>query len=300
MARRQVTAPVRERPTAAEFPAPSRSRAAKRASWLRQAAVLAVVTAVVSAGIIFGIAPHLGSSTSAGAGSQSGPTVYQLVSRLDPAVVRTVGSGGLADPLKPVSGAAPLLDSRQKPLLIFVGAGPCDACAALRWSVVVAVSRFGSFDYLPLMAMPAHGSSPQVASFSFFGAGYRSDLISFAGVETSNTAGKSLQPLSATGQQLLDALDVPPYVPQASAGALPWLDIGNRYVMQGSGYPQDVISGLPWTEVGKRLSRAADPVAQGIIGTANYLTAAICKTTSMQPASVCDVAPISSMASQLP
>ncbi len=91
--------------------------------------------------------------------------------------------------------------------------------------------------------------------------------------------------------------DAPPYVAATSAGHIPWLDIGNRYAMQGNSF---LLQGLAWGQVAARLANASDPIAGAILGSANYLTAAICKVTSMQPATVCQGAPIAGMIEQLP
>jgi hypothetical protein len=48
-----------------------------------------------------------------------------------------------------------------------------------------------------------------------------------------------------------------------------------------------------------RQQSAASPIAKGALGTANYLTAAICKLTGGRPASVCTSPVITSLQGRL-
>jgi hypothetical protein len=55
----------------------------------------------------------------------------------------------------------------------------------------------------------------------------------------------------------------------------------------GASYNPAVLSGLSWTQIADDLSTPSGPVAQGVLGTANYATAAICALTGDQPATAC-------------
>jgi hypothetical protein len=48
-----------------------------------------------------------------------------------------------------------------------------------------------------------------------------------------------------------------------------------------------VLSGLTWAQIASDLKNPDSQVAKAINGTANYITAAICKMTGNQPASAC-------------
>ena len=65
--------------------------------------------------------------------------------------------------------------------------------------------------------------------------------------------------------------------------------IGNKYLEVGNlaGYGPSNLAGLNWSQIGADLKTPSNPVAKGIDGLANYLTAAICKLTNNQPASAC-------------
>ncbi len=66
----------------------------------------------------------------------------------------------------------------------------------------------------------------------------------------------------------------------------------------GSPYDPGVLAGLSWSTIATDLSNPNSAVAQSIDGTANYITAAICKMTGNQPASAC-TSTVQSLESQI-
>ena len=60
-----------------------------------------------------------------------------------------------------------------------------------------------------------------------------------------------------------------------------------------------MLQGKTWTEVAAALSDKSTAIAQGADGAANILTAAICKVTNDQPASVCSSPAITSLQGKL-
>jgi len=73
------------------------------------------------------------------------------------------------------------------------------------------------------------------------------------------------------------------------------MDIGDRYLIVSPSYdpavlrtnPQDSSSSpLSQQEIADQLS-TVNPLSQNVLGTANFLTAAICSITNNQPSSVC-------------
>jgi len=90
-----------------------------------------------------------------------------------------------------------------------------------------------------------------------------------------------LQALTAAQQELMARYD--------SAGSIPFIDIGNAYVQLSSLAPygpQD-LQHLTWSQIAAALHDPSSALAKSIDGSANYLTAAICKLTGNQPASAC-------------
>jgi hypothetical protein len=80
--------------------------------------------------------------------------------------------------------------------------------------------------------------------------------------------------------------------PQAAPGTLLTadgkpVDFGNKYISIGASYDPSVLSGLSWTQIAADLSKPHTKVAEAVDGTANYITAALCKLTRNQPATAC-------------
>ena len=273
--------------------------------WRRPISIVLMVITLATVALALGLSltgaqKSPTASSSAGEPAPSGKPLLQSLAQVEPGVI-TPASGGLANPFTALpASAAPLVDTANKPVIIFDGSEPCIGCAPQRWTLVVALTRFGTFAHLPLLVLPAGSSNPALASFSFAGAAYSSKYLTFVGVEKKDFTGKPLQTLPADAQQASDSFNAPPYVPAATAGFIPWLDIANRYSLQGSTYAPSVIGNLDWGHIETRLSKGSDPVTKAVVGSANWLTAAICKTTNMQPAAVCTSAPIAGLVTQLP
>jgi hypothetical protein len=58
-------------------------------------------------------------------------------------------------------------------------------------------------------------------------------------------------------------------------------------MIAGASFDPSVLSGLSWTQISQDLRNPSSPVARAILGTANYMTAALCQMTNDHPASVC-------------
>ncbi len=69
---------------------------------------------------------------------------------------------------------------------------------------------------------------------------------------------------------------MPPYVNSVDqSGAVPFLDIGNRYILAGAQYNPQVLAGLSAAQIASQLSNPSSPVARAIDGSANVIIAAI-------------------------
>ncbi len=60
-------------------------------------------------------------------------------------------------------------------------------------------------------------------------------------------------------------------------------------------YLPDVLSGMSWQAVADSLLQPSSQQAKPILGSANLITAAICKLTADQPATVCSSSTIQSI-----
>lgn len=259
-------------------------------------ATLVVITLVLGTFIYAGSQPD----TQTVGGGPAPDSLIQQVSDVNPSTMQAVAAGGLSNPLSRITTASLLQSPTGKPQVLYVGAEYCPFCAAERWSLIVALGRFGAFQHLQLTTSSATDLYPNTATFTFYHSAYTSQYIDFQSVEeTARDQSLPLQTPSASQKQIIHTYDAMPYIPAGKAGGIPFVDIGNQYVTVGSGYSPQLLSGLSWQQIASRLDKPNDPVTRNIVGNANYLTAAICQITGNQPSSVCTVVPIPQIQQQL-
>jgi Domain of unknown function (DUF929) len=288
-------------------------RAEQRKRILLASGAVVVVLAVVLTFVIIKLnnKPTVASASS----SPNGPTGSALTSLVNttttvPAsVLDTVGAGTFNGKVQTITGNPPPLVSNGKPELLFIGAEYCPYCAANRWAMIVALSRFGTFSGLTTVHSGITDGAgdqepyPNTPTFSFVNAKYTSKYLTFTSVEgetnipdTSTGGYTALQTPTSAQQALLTKYDAAPYTTEA--GAIPFLDFGNKYVSIGVSYPNTAIQGLTWSQIAADLHNPNSTAAKAVDGTANYFTAAICKMTGNQPASACTPA-VQALESQL-
>ena len=237
-----------------------------------------------------------GSSATADPGTTAlSPSVLAALS-VPAATLDAVGSPS-ADVLPTAVGSGAIgRGADGKPLITYVGAEYCPYCAAERWALAVALSRFGTFSNLSGTHSSDADVYPDTQTLSFYGSSYTSPYVDFQPVEeaTNQPAGASYQALQApTAEQ--SAL-MAKYDPQ---GSIPFLDIANRYVIVGASFSPQVLQGLSRSQIAAQLSDPSSPVAQAIDGTANDITAAISAVTGNQPSAVGGSAAIAAIAQKL-
>ncbi len=258
-------------------------RAAKRQSpWRGKGPIIATLAAVVLlvVGFVVFAQAQQGSSSTSGIGAPLPASIYNQVTGVSSSVSNTVGTGGLPDPLRSISGSSTALTNNGKPEFLYIGGEFCPYCAAERWSMTIALSRFGTFSNLHQMASAANDGN--YSTLTYHGSSYTSKYISFVPVENEDRSQNQLEPLTSQQQQILATVGNNGY---------PTLDIAGQYSNNGSqysgGYDPALLNGLTWSQIGSKLSNPNDPVTKAVVGNANYLTAAICKVTNNQPASAC-------------
>ena len=69
-------------------------------------------------------------------------------------------------------------------------------------------------------------------------------------------------------------------------------------MIAGATYYPTGFAALGWSQIAADLSNPNSAVAKSVLGTANYITAAICKMTGNQPASAC-TSTVQSLESQI-
>jgi hypothetical protein len=290
-------------------------RAEQRKRILIASGSIVVVLAVVLALILVKL--NSKSPSSSGPSASNGPAgaalaqVVGKVTAVPASTLDTVGSGSGSVTAKPTSISGSPLTANGKPEMLYIGAEYCPYCAAERWAMIVALSRFGTFSGLSTVhsaSVDGAGNKepyPNTPTWTFYKSSYTSQYLTFTPVEgetnipdKSNGFYTTLQAPTTAQQALLNKYDAPPNVPSGNQGAIPFIDFGNKYMIAGASYNPQVLTGLSWSTIATDLSNPSSPVAKAIGGTANYITAAICKLTGNQPASAC-TATVKSLESQL-
>ncbi len=240
-------------------------------------------------------------------------SVVQAATSVPAAVLNTVGAPAPDGPAPVVLSGQPALVVGGRAAVVYVGSEFSPYCAAARWALVVALSRFGTFGHLGATSSSGAEAFPGIQTFSFDGASYRSRLVSWTGVEE---YGPTLNATEPAGFALLHRPDplarslLARYGSDPGSGAgdrstggatLPFIDIGNRVVAEGAGigFSPGALQGVSMAQIATDLSDPTSPVAQAVLGAANEFTAAICATTAETPARVCRSAGVRAGASRL-
>src|SRR5580704_15030740 len=222
---------ARER-IAAERAARKRAEARRRlqAAIVAVTAVLAVVVTLVAVKLTSPPARLVASE------SPASSVVASQVTAVPAAVLTRVSPGQAITPLQTVKTSGPPLTIGGKPAIVFVSEESCPFCAAERWSLTVALSHFGTWSHLGITTSSATDVYPNTATLSFRTAHYQS-------TELTHNAGRPLQAQTSLDTRLIGTFDVPPYVNSADqSGAVPFLDIANRYILAGAQYDPQVLA----------------------------------------------------------
>jgi hypothetical protein len=243
---------------------------------------LPVLTVILVLALFGGIALHIaGSGGTRSERASSGPVVPPAIGAT---TFASVGTGNILNPIQRVSpGVQVLRDSSGKPVFLWLGAEYCPYCAAERWSVVVALDRFGSFTNLHASSSSDLDVYPDTPTFTFHGSQYSSQYLTFESVELEDRNQKPLETPTPTQSAQMQRYD--------PDGSIPFLDIGNQYLQIGSAYSVAVLVNQSWNSIANQLNNPSSLITQNIVANANYIAAAICRLTNNQPASVCSVAP---------
>jgi hypothetical protein len=240
------------------------------------------VVIIVAVLVIVKVSTGAGGPKSGEQASAASKGVVAAVTSVPAAVLNTVGTGTVQTMPTRISG--PPLTADGKPRVLYVGAEYCPYCAAERWAMVVALSRFGTFSGLGQTASSPSDVFPSTPTLTFHGADYTSQYLSFTGKELQsnqvvNGQYAPLDTLDASDQALMTTYD--------HGGGIPFIDIGGKYVISGASYDPQTLHGMTHEQVAAALSDPTSPVAKAINGTANVITAAICDSTGNQPSNVC-------------
>ena len=258
-----------------------------------------VVLVIVAAFIVIKLAQ--GSPSSSG-GSSTGTllpaSVSSQVTGVPAATLDKVGKGLVpaftrGQPAFTAGSGAPLT-SGGKPQMLYIGAEFCPYCAATRWSMAIALSRFGTLTPLHGIHSSPSDADPNTATLTFYKTGYNSKYLNFTPVEVQTVSRAPLQnPTSA--QNAVWAK----YEPDPNNRGYPFIAFSNKAVMKGPIFDAAVLQGKTWSQIAAALKDPTSPISQSVVGGANYITGAICKMTNNQPSDVCTSSAVTAVQSGL-
>jgi len=197
-----------------------------------------------------------------------------------------------------LTGQPPLTLAGRTPAMLYYGAEYCPYCAAERWAMTAALSRFGTWSNLKTTASSHTDIYAATNTFSYYGATLTSPYLAFSGVEQyTNVPLPSASPPYTTLQNptkeelaVLTTYSSSKFNPNASSSggiSFPFVNIGNKALFSGASFSPGVLANLSWTDIAGGLRDPTNPATQAIVATSNYMSAAICASTKGAPASVC-------------
>lgn len=276
--------------------------------------IVGVVLLVVVALVIISMTSGNSNNTSSGTGYQAAPaSLVEELTTIPASVYNTVGiTSSVAPVIAPTATSGePLLtfttsDGKTLPGMFYLGSEYCPFCAAQRWAVIAALSRFGTISGLGLTQSSSTDVFPNTPSFSFYKAKFSMPDLAVQAVEQySNIPTKGgngyteLTKLTAAQQALAAKYDSTKYFPSGQSGAIPFISIGNQFLVSGAMFTPSVLNSLSRNDIATGLSNPNNPATQAIIASANYLTASICKITNGQPGTVCQSKGVQAAASAM-
>jgi len=207
------------------------------------------------------------------------PTVSQAASKLDYSGIHLVY-------------ARPMI-RKGHPLTVFVGAQFCPYCASMRWPLVEALKRFGTFTGLQQMSSKAgYEGFGAIATYDFSRATYQSDYLTFTSAEVADVSGNPLQSLDDDQTDLVNHLD--------PDGSIPFVFVAGSYTALLPFSPQSLV-GNSFNEIADQIATSPPgEIGQAINREADALTAAVCKTDGARPASVCAQPAIQALIQRIP
>lgn len=266
-------------------------RAAQRRREVRNRILIFSGIAVVVIAVVLGFVIAKLNSKSTTTTASNGPTgaalaaVVAKTTSVPTSVLEKVGAGSVTSPPSSISGTP--LTAGGKPEMLYVGAEYCPYCAFERWGMIVALSRFGSFSGLSTVHSSSTDQFPNTPTWTFYKSSFTSKYLTFTTVEQTTNVPDSSSPLGYVPLQSLTAAQQALLTKYDPNGSIPFVDIGNKYLINGASASPQVLQGLSWATIASDLTNTSSPVAQAVNGAASYITAAICKVTGGQPASAC-------------
>ncbi len=208
-----------------------------------------------------------------------------------PNLKNALNSNVKATTTTPITGE-PLLVKNNLPRVVYVGADYCPYCAAERWALIIALSKFGKFSNLRYMTSSSSDVYPSTATFTFYKSSYTSKYIDFTPKETNTNISSqggytSLETLTQIENNLINKFDAYPYVTKSSAGSIPFIDIGNKGLIVGAQYSPQLLQSMNWSQIASSIANTKSVISQNVLKSSASIIKNICKITNEKPQKVC-------------
>lgn len=274
-----------ERQAAKEQAAREQRRARTRTYGIVTIALVVVIVAVL---VIVKVAGGGGSGSGSAVDVPSPPsgtpipatTLAKLMS-VPVSTLTAAPTGGILT--TPQSVNNPALSVDGKPELLYIGAEFCPHCAAERWPLYIALSKFGTFSPSPGRIHSANLDG-DVPTLTFYGTTYSSPYFTFVPVEvyTNKPQGNGYAPLQQPTQAQLTLWQ------QTNGGSFPFLDFGGKQVLPSAQYSYAELQNLSFSAVAAQVGNNSTSIGADIDASAAQLVKTICGSLSHdQPSDVC-------------
>jgi len=263
----------------------------------RHLALGLIIVAIILLGALVLVRDSSGPGTSSTVETFN-PAPSSLVSTLASVPAPVYDTVGVSSPTIPVTpphaagGNAPVWQATVNggpplPVVFFYGAEFAPYAAVQRWPLILALSRFGTFNQLGLMQSSSTTAFANLATFTFWNVSYASRYVILESVERYSS-------LNPTGARYL-SLQSPDARQSAAiasygtnATTFPLLDVANRYVLNGAGFSPAVLAGVSQDQIAGDLTSPASPLTKAVVAATNEITATICSVDGNKPDAVCE------------
>jgi hypothetical protein len=235
-------------------------------------ATVTIIAIVATCIVVGAYVLSLGGGSTVG---ETSPVPSAVLSQLSQVALARLGAPSTAG-ITPFNGTA--LSDGGKTVVLYISGDACPYCAAERWSLVIALMRFGSFSSLSYTYSGSNIEYPDTPSFSFANYSYSSQYFSLQAYEFEDRNGNPLMSVPANYTALWKG--------SPSFGTVPFLDIGNVYALRGTQFSPSLLAGLTQQQVVQSIVND-DSVSKAIMAAADGITSALCNVTHGNPGSVC-------------
>jgi thiol-disulfide isomerase/thioredoxin len=250
----------------------------KRRQTIRRLEIVAVVAVVaVSLGVGFYLALKAGLNDPPN-GTPVPSSVYNSWYQTSKAPYGTTNSAYLKH-LQRITGTPYITNG--KPIIVYVGAEYCPYCAIQRWSLIMALMRFGNFTNLQYWT----SGEDNYATFTFAASSYQSNYVVFQPYELYDNSGNQIATLPT---------NFTPAFTQYGSSSYPFTNFNDEYYIPGAILEPSVLGTNNQTQIISSIQSGGSLGSQ-IKQAANVITAAICGTTNNMPGPVCSQPGITSL-----